>query len=235
MNKEIVCPTCSNQLSVSDVNMEKLVGRCFKCNSLFDVTAQVTGAPAAHGVASRASRPKVDQPKSIKLKNWGSEFSLSKRWFGFHIAFLTLWCVMWDGFLVTFYVSIFSKPTINWGEAAFPSVHLIAGIAVTYYTLAGYLNTTEVKVRPGTLSVTHGPLKWPGNLSIDTADIEQLFVVQKIGNKGSRSYELCAVKRDGTKQKVLGGISSSDEAHFMEQALEEHLKIEDKAVTGEHL
>lgn len=231
MSKPIHCPQCSKPVPVSDINMERMVGRCLECNSLFDPSSQL-GQPS-HFSAPR-ERPRVDKPKSISITDWGSEFTISRRWWGWHFLFLTVWCVIWDGGLAAFYIGMLSKTPIQWGPLLFPTLHLIAGVCVTYYTIAGYINSTKVLVKHGRLMVTHGPLKWPGEVSLDARDVDQIFVVQKIGSKGQRSYELCSLMKDGTNIKLLSGLPQSEEAVFIEQTLEEHLKIEDRPVEGEH-
>lgn len=231
MSQAIHCPQCSKPVPVADINMDRMVGRCLECNSLFDPSSQL-GQPSQ--VGQRKQRPKVEKPRSITLTDWGSEFTISRRWWGWHFLFLTVWCLIWDGGLIGFYASMLSQRPIQWGPLLFPTFHLIAGVFVTYFTLAGYINSTRVTVKHGQLSVTHGPLKWPGNVSVDARDVDQLFVVQKIGNKGSRTYELCSLMKDGSRIKLIGTLPNSQEATFIEQALEEHLKIEDRYIDGEH-
>ena len=45
--------------------------------------------------------------------------------------------------------------------------------------------------------ISKGPMPWLGNRSIPVEELRQLFVVEKRGNRGAVSYEVCAVLRDG--------------------------------------
>ena len=88
----------------------------------------------------------------------------------------------------------------------------------------------------GQLTIRHGPLPWPGNHTLNSADIEQLFCQEKFRqgkHGGSYTYEVHAVLTDGTKKELVSGLDDADQAIFIEQQLEDHLGIEDRRVPGE--
>lgn len=220
----IHCPECGAEVSAIDVNLERMVARCTGCNALFSCATQVSGGPA---------RPERQKPSGLQVREWGGTLQLVRRWLGWHLLFLVPFCIAWDSFLIFWYATALSQPNIPWIMLVFPVAHVAVGVGLTYLIAASFINSTVVSLGQGTLSVRHGPLPWPGNVSLRSADLVQLFTVQKIGSKGARRYELCALLKDGSRVKLLDSPGGPDEAVYMEQQLEKQLGIVDAPVDGE--
>ena len=197
---------------------------------MFNLTDQLGGQSLTAG----RKRPDFEKPRSINIDKRGTDLTITWSWFNWGLLFLAFFCTLWDGFLVFWYMTALSAKPIVWIALVFPLGHMAVGIGLTYFTLAGFLNKTSIRVTRGRVSVSHGPLPWPGALSIPVSEIEQFFVTEKVGSKGSRSYNLCMLDKNNVRKEFLK-LNSEDLAGFIEQALEKHLKIENRAVTGEHL
>jgi len=119
----------------------------------------------------------------------------------------------------------------------FPIGHLAVGVGLTYFMLAGFLNTTRVRIANSVMTVRHGPVPWFGNRTIPAADIEQLYCTehtrQRSDERTSTTYRLNAVLSGGKKVKLLSGLTEADQALFIEEKVETHLGIEDRRVRGE--
>lgn len=231
---DIRCPYCRREVAVGDLNMEQLVGRCLGCSKLFDLreTEAFAQRERSGGPGQNPTRPRAAQPKAVRLVESMRGHELRIRWFGPQHLFLAFFCVFWDGFLVLWYSALLtSKGGVEIVAALFPLLHVAAGVFLTYTCLAGFLNTTTIELADGRLRMTHAPLPWKGNLDMDASDIKQLFVVENIGSKGSRSYELCALLKNQTRISFLS--QPLDVLRFVEQHLESLLKIEDARVLGE--
>jgi hypothetical protein len=240
---QIVCPTCDRPVPATDLNIDRLVARCVGCNALFDVSAQL---PVPPPVLHR--RAPVARPASIRLiaapgvpvaldgdpYRMGrtpvtTDVTLIRRWFSSQYVLLAIFCVFWDGILLT--------SIMNGNFAVFMVLHLLAGVAVTYVTLAGFVNRTTVTVRGGTLSVTHGPLPWSGNVRLSSADIEHIYSRERAvrpteDGVRARAYDVIATLKAGGSHRLLRTLSDPDEAIFVEQTLKAHLGIPDLAVVG---
>lgn len=242
----IRCPDCSKLLSVSDINMEKMLARCRDCETVFDATSQLedgawsskkTVGPS--GVAEKAIRPKIPQPKSVKVKRRGSEFTLSRSWWAPQHWFIVFFCIAWDSFLFYFYYEAYNNfletgwDGFDWFSVIFPIAHLAVGVWLTYALLATVFNTTNLILGSRDFTLSHGPLPWAGNLSLPKRELSQLFVVEKRGGEGGSTFGLYALLKDETRVHLLSQNISLDEARFIEQTLEEHLGIEDVPVEGE--
>ena len=174
-------------------------------------------------------------PKHITMEYGSDGLHLVYRWFNAgHIA-LAIFCFVWDGFLVFWYSVAFREgsPLVM---LVFPLLHVAVGVALTYTALAGFYNKTVVTVGMGKLSIHHTPIPWPGNQTLDAADLKQLYSEEHIirGKNGTRTvYRLNAVTQNDRKIKLISNMESPEEARFLERKVEEQLGIRDTPVEGE--
>lgn len=233
------CPTCGSPLRESDISRETMAGRCPACNTLVDLQAAGLAAPPpalADGELgeSREMMP-VPMPARVHVETRGRDLVIVRRWFSWAYLLLTVFCVMWFGFLVTWYGIAFATDAPLLFKL-FPLVHVAAGLFIAYLTLTGFVNRTRFTVERDHLTVRHGPLPWPGNLDVSTLQLEQLFCTQKIsrGRNGTTvRYNVEALTKDGRHLKVVSGLDTREQALFIEQTLESHLGIKNRRVRSE--
>ncbi len=184
-------------------------------------------------------RGSVPRPASLQIADDGWSYELSWRWFRPVFLFLVFFCIAWDSFLVFWYaMAIGGGPPFpfNLIMILFPIAHVAVGVGLTWYTLCGFVNRTVVAVRNHELTVRHGPLPWPGNLTLDAGDIRQFYVREKVSrgkNGTSVTYDVEVIQSAGNCRKLITGLDSSDLALAIEQGLEQHLRIVDEPIAGE--
>ena len=184
---------------------------------------------------SISARPKnVPVPEKWQVDAKPGSLLVKWRWLSVAALFLVPFTLFWNGIMLTmaFGMSDGLKDPLKLLFALLIP-HVWIGIGLAYYCVALFLNSTTVKVIDGQLHVKHGPLPWRGTKAIPVRDLQQLFVVEKRGSKGSISYELCALMRDGRRQSILTGLTSDGAARFLEVRLEQVMNITDQAVEGE--
>ena len=231
---QLRCKNCGRDISAEDVNIERLFAKCRSCNAVFrfaeDMGDRDAAAPTPLGI-----RPRVPLPRGIAAEDRGRGLLLTRRWFNARVIFLVLFCVVWDGFLFTWFIAA-SKEGALPIMALFPIIHVIVGAGITYFTAASIVNTSFIEVERGTVSIRHGPLPWFGNRTIRSADLEQLYTEQRYHRTkhgGYYTYDLRAVTRGGGRIKLLSGLVDPAQALYLEQEIERCLKIEDRHVVGE--
>jgi predicted Zn finger-like uncharacterized protein len=247
---QVKCPSCGAVVPAADVNLDRMLAKCARCSSVFDIASQVGRTPGAPPAEGRARRL-VPMPRNIRVVADEDEAGmpmyrdnaagrphivLERRWFSGALFFMVFFCIFWDGFLVVWYANVFHHG-VNKGSlvgALFPLIHVTAGVFLTYTTLCGFVNRTRIAVKDGVLSIWHGPLPWRGNRAIAVEDLAQLYCQEHVGNKGSRSYSLNALLKDGDKVRLIRSLSEPDQALYVEQVLEKRLGIVDVAVAGEY-
>lgn len=256
---EINCASCGAHIPATDVNLERMVAKCATCNSVFDFSEQVAAAADAGRQRRRAP---VDLPARMKVlvddrQAGGStlvyrhdatarrgDFIVERRWFEplKHI-FLLFFCVVWDGFLVSWYTGLTTAGAQSKAGGGpglifylFPLLHVSVGVGLTYSVVAGFFNTTQIGIRGDDFFVHHGPIPWRGNRTLPARSVTQLFCQEKItkGENGvSRTYSLTALVDGGERLPLVSGLTEIEQALFLEQALEERLGIVDVEVAGE--
>lgn len=229
------CPKCGTQVHADDVNLANLIAKCRSCHEVFTF-----GNLARHAdTTARAELPlPAPRPPSIQVEDENGRQQLTRRWFTPIFLFLVLFCIAWDSFLVFWYTMALTG-NAPWLMIVFPVVHLAVGIGMTYYTLAGLVNTTVVAIEDGQMEVRHGPLPWLGNRRLAAGDIRQLFCDEsqnwnRRNSWGSPvTYNVNVVLADGQQCKLLSGLDDKGQALFYEQQLEAWLGIKPQPVRGE--
>lgn len=243
----IVCSACGGLIREEDISPELNVARCSYCSALTDLRA-ARPAPREREPEPTASRPapavrlKVPMPPGLFVDEWGQDLVITRRWFSGVVVFLAFFCIAWDSFLVGWYMIAFGEEgppgPMRFIMVCFPIVHVAVGVALTYSTIAGFVNRTIVRISQGTLTVEHGPLPWTGNVSVAAADVDQVYCTEKAGRRGERSsaastYIVNAVLKDGRSVKLVSVSLERKQALYIEQKLEEKLGIADQPVSGE--
>ncbi|MCA9223520.1 MAG: hypothetical protein KDA71_24575 [Planctomycetales bacterium] len=228
---QLNCRSCGRDIPAEDINVNLAIAKCSSCHSVFNFLDQL-GTTAA--MAAVRQRPAVEMPKAMQVEDWGAELVITRRWFTWAAIFLVFFCLFWDGFLVVWYTAAISSKQIL--MLVFPLIHVAVGVFLTYLTLSMFVNKTVIRVANGELSVRHGPLPWPGKRNLLTHEIQQLYVTEQMRRtkRGySYTYHLNAKLAQGNVVKLLSNLETPDHGLFIEQKLEQHLKIEDEAVAGE--
>lgn len=231
---QLNCKTCGKAIPAQDVNIDKAIAKCQACHAVFSFLDQVQ--------STTAPRAQVPLPPRMRMENWGPELSITRTWYSHAVWFLLAFCIFWDGFLVVWYTAGIgammsgSGDGMAWIMLLFPVLHVAVGLGLTYLVLCTFVNKTVIKVSMGELTVRHGPLPCPGNHQVPTCDLKQLYCTEKIhrGKNGcSTSYNLEAYLRDGKKLTLLSGLDQLDQALYVEQQVEQHLRIPDERMREE--
>lgn len=244
-SRTLKCPTCGAQIQAVDMNLTTMYARCRECQSLVDLEAAPDAAPAPRdsvagavlmpgGTLAPAPPLPVPLPERLTVHTAGGGLRIERRWYAWPAIFLAAFCVMWFGFLGSWYLMAFG--TGMTALMLFPLLHVAVGLCLAYFTAAMFVNTTEIVVANGVLAVRHGPLPWFGNREIPTDSLEQLYCdehVSRTRNGITITYSVRARGRDGRMLKLVTGLPERDQAMYIEQEIERHLGIADRAVTGQ--
>jgi hypothetical protein len=232
---QLQCNSCRQPIQAADVNIDLGIAKCAVCNSVFSFLDKLGSVAAPREI--------IKLPKRFQVDHWGSELVITKRWFNHGVWALLAFCIFWDGFLVVWYsagIGMLLRGSkgdgMTWLMLVFPLLHVAVGIGLTYGVLCTFFNKTIIRVAHGELTVSHGPLPCPGNSRHFTSDIKQLFCTEKKWrgeDSVRRTYNVLALKRDDTQAELVTGFENLDEAVFIEQQVEQHLKITDERVPGE--
>jgi hypothetical protein len=187
-----------------------------------------------------SQRGAVPRPQKYHVEDESAGLRIWWRWFHPIVFILLPFAIAWNAFLFGWY----GMAASDMGGApmfmrviflVFPIGHVAVGVGLAYAVLAMLLNRSDVLVERGVLSVTHGPLPWPG-ATLNSDDVEQIFCTQnknKGNNDAQPSFNVQARLKDGSVKTLLSNVTTPEEALYLEQTIEKHLRIRDVTVPGE--
>lgn len=176
-------------------------------------------------------------PDKISVEESVQGLSIVYRWFSWGYIFLMVFAIIWDCLLAFFYAIMISSGTAPGFAYVFPLLHVIVGVFITYYALAGLMNKTIVEVSRHEISVRFRPLPWPGARKVDRRDVRQLFVQEK-ANRGKNgttyTYSVVMLDRSDHRTKLVSDLDEPEQAKFIEDKIESYLQIQNQPVEGEY-
>ena len=232
----ITCPGCNAIVPAENIHLAEKIAKCSSCNSVFncaDQLSSITGNNNGYGGFFH-SKSEVQLPKRMSAGQVDLGYQITIKWFSPKFIFFLIFCLFWDGIL-----SVFVFTFISQGEPhmiLILSVHGLAGLGLTYYTIAGFLNTTIISIAGDQISVKMTPLPWFGMKTINAAGMQQFYCKQKISrgrNSTTITYEVHVKSADSGDYKLIAGLDKEEQAFFIEQEIEKYLGIKDVPVQGE--
>lgn len=226
--REVYCPKCQTVCPASNININALMAKCDYCDSIFALPVDEDSQNRKEGFPP--SRPERIQ----RIDDLDSGLKLEWRWWSWLAIPLSLFCLIWDGFLVVWYSIAFSQMKPGNLEfyfmTLFPLGHVAAGMGMTYYTLALMVNRTTVRIDRGILSVRQGPLQWRSPPDVETSEIRGFELEPAWNNYQSQmsgwgsQYQLAIQDRNGTQRVLLRMLPAAD-ARYLAYELAEFLNV----------
>ena len=187
-------------------------------------------------------KPLVPIPDELQVETFGDELMIRWRWFSWAVLFLIPFAIAWNAFLIGWYamatgIGADLPGPMKWVFLIFPIGHVAVGLGLVYAILTMLFNRTTVRVRHGELSVSHGPIFYPGSKSLPVDDIAQLYCTVELnpGKHGAANlrHPLHAQLKSGRSVVLIKSSTNRNLLRAVEQLLEQHLKLEDQPVDGE--
>jgi len=203
---------------------EPEISFCSRCNVLMKWQEQ-------HVV----SRSKISRPASVQVEHNENQLKLIRSWQETEfLSFLVPTAILSSGLFIALwlYFIFYIGNISNLSEDIISSLLLFSFLMLIpiYCALTTYKNQTIVLITDESLSIKHVPLPWPGNTSISTKNIKQLYTkvasqFEDTEKKLHCIYEIRAKLIDNKDVKVLGGLIHEDVSLFLKQQIEDYLGI----------
>lgn len=216
----IDCPSCGTQVGSDDLELSSKIGKCASCNAVFPFDKELEELKLKVDKASV-----FKQPSGVEKFYFGDELDLSIQQIG---TGLEMMIVM----ILPFFALIGFAGVAKDKFSIFIPALLTFISAIPIVSLMNIKkHRTYVRVASDLVSVEHRPKKGRADKFYKSKDIDQLYVT-KYPNPwtGAQVYGVQMVVDDGGGQKhirLIGGMKTIREAKFMEQEIENHLKIQD--------
>jgi hypothetical protein len=233
------CEGCAAPCGADDVSLALGVAKCRACNTVFDLSG-----PEGSGPARPEREPVVLHltralPKGFDVEETENTTRISWGWYRMEYLFVGAWALALDvggtGLLVKQLTGGKAQPV----ALLFLLVLLGAGVALTYFALAGFLNRTTLDARRDLLIIRHGPLPWPGNQYLPRCTLKQLFGTENARRPlfawHGQGWDLKALDASGRGRTLVARLEEQEQVRYLEQALEKRLGLDEEAPAEEPL
>jgi len=164
--------------------------------------------------------------KLLNLRSDESYKEISLTWWRNKHIFLIAFMLIWDVFLVIYYLSINENDDIN--KLLSPILHVIFGVWLTYYVLMTWINKTYVRISKDVISVKQKPIPWFGNCILSMSELKEVYskevVTDNVEFGKLYSYEVHVITHSGQRTVLLKKLFSMNQADFIVREISDYLK-----------
>lgn len=232
------CPDCNAILSHEDINIDRGIGSCRDCDSVFNLHD--------FGIGKDGYRKRKLTMVSDKIDVYqdGMDFIVERRWSlnrGLLVS-IGFFALFWNSLTWMFAFKMISEIL---EKGAFPKggfilfTHVPVGLVMLYLFLAFLVNKTQMRVGFNTIKLWHGPVPWPGKFAMDRTQVENFYCQQYSMYQKNKQpvwgFKVVLKDKNGQERDCFRGITDYNVALSIEQELERHLGIKDKSQVGEHV
>jgi len=163
-------------------------------------------------------------PKGISVVDKGGERKIAFRWHSWSSKWLLLFVIVspialgigWQDFLTSWKAQVMAG---------------ILDAVFLYVAIAGWVNSTTIRVENGQLRVHHGPLPWPGKVGLPQSSVRDIEVVEHYvqNENGERlTFRLMAITPGGRHIKLASAFEKDDQpaAEFVANTVKKWLGID---------
>lgn len=145
---QVSCPSCQSSLLYEEMSQSGGLVTCQRCHAQVNMQEAADAERHREAGFSRQEGTDVTMPAGMTLDVTDSGVRIVYRWYTSRFLVLAMTCLFWDFYLIRLYTSSFVKDS-PWVLVLFPLIHVVVGIGLTYYTLAGFLNQTTISIEGG--------------------------------------------------------------------------------------
>lgn len=229
MQIQLHCPNCNSSVPATNVVLEKAIAICSNCDTVFNINDKLDQLGR--------NRPEVYLPNGIEAYSTPNELNIEVAWKSGLSTFMVLFTIFWNAIVLPFAVVAILSGSFAMLLAI--SVHLIIGVSLLYWLIAGLVNTTTIIVERKNLEITHAPLKipfYPARLT-PTNNINQLYTNRyrngSVNGQPTYAFAVHVIFNDKQDIRLVTGLKKSQQARYIEQEIERFLQLKDRSVEGE--
>lgn len=217
---KITCPSCSAGVSAEDINIHDKIAKCSSCSAIFPFEQEVLALQTL-----TKTKEEVRRPEGIEVFQHQNnlELIIDQPLHPLEIiipTFLYLFAFM---FTAIFFTKGMAKGLFfgTW----------VLTIASTISLIGRKKHKAYLEVDEDYIGIYWKPRKFYKNKRFPIADVDQVYT-KSFGGRGS--VYLILNGADGEKHvKLMENLESKSKARFIEQEIERHLKIRDRAIPEE--
>ncbi len=166
-------------------------------------------------------------PDKIDVLVNPSEIMIRRKWLGWEVVPLAIFCIAWDSFLFFWYSMALGGEKAPWIAIVFPIGHVAVGVGLTYYVVASIFNTTDLSISASKITVWSYPIPWGPRTVVNTDDIVDVRIKHTSSSNGKSSYGIRYKNRSNREKSLIRGGLNDDQAEFIEYHMRKTLNLKD--------
>jgi len=171
-------------------------------------------------------------PEKIDVIANPSELTIRRKWLGWDVVPLAVFCVAWDSFLFFWYSMALGSGKAPWIAIVFPVGHVAVGVGLTYSLIASLFNTTDLSISASKVIVTTYPIPWGAKKEVNTDDIVDVRIKYTSSSNGKSSYGIRYQNKIKREKNLIRGGLNDDQAEFIEYQIRKTLNLKDDEETA---
>lgn len=209
---EVKCRFCETPISESAIDTEKNIAQCTHCSGVFSTKGE------------SSERAEETLPDHMRLEKEKNELYVAEKWFKpINLLYLAGTILLIAGYAAFRVFVLRQFVTASFTRYPFyvsllQIVFIVGIVGTAYFFIAALLNSTQVFVDRGKLTLRYSPVPWRGGRSFDF-DILADIMSTKIG----KAYGLLAVLKSGERRGLLKRVETPGQALYIEGHIENML------------
>jgi hypothetical protein len=218
----IGCPSCKEQVSAENIELQSRLAKCSNCNAVFSVKKEIGDLQYNNPFKEKIVRP--EGVESFHFRN-ELEIELDQPYPVLDTILLTL-----TPFVVMITMLLYFKKGFSFALAiGIVCILLFVKGAVRYANRKKY--KTYLTMDKDYIDVQHRPKSLTSDKRYSVANLDQVYVRQTVDGLGL--FFVMNGENGQRDEQVLGRVTKTAKLKYIEQEIEQYLKIKDRKVTGE--
>ncbi len=217
--KKIHCPSCGDQVTADNLNLQNSVAKCGSCNVIFSIEEDL------ESVANKKEmKQEVFRPEGIDLFYYKEELDITVQQ---HLQGVDLYGLCLFPFFAVFSLLFFFDKGIS---IYYPIASILGSLIFAYRAMNYSKNKTYIEINDRTLSIKSRPKNFKKDKTFLANDIDQLYLKQAGDGSGYFTIHMLVNGLEGQKHEKLMTVNTISKAKYLEQEIERYLNIEDRKV-----
>lgn len=217
--KKVYCPSCEEEASADNLNLQNNIAKCGSCNVIFSIEEEVASVKQKKNV-----RQEVLRPEGIDLFYYKDDLDITIQQ---HIQTLDTLLILLLSFASFFSILLYFKKGIL---IYYPMAFTLGALYFIYKALFYNKNKTYIDINDKFLNIRSRPKNFQQDKTYAADDIDQLYIKQL--GEGIEYYTIHMIVNslEGQKHETLLTVNTLSKAKYLEQTIEDYLGIEQREV-----
>ncbi len=162
-------------------------------------------------------------PEGISIESEGPVQIIHYEWYSNFYIPIIIFFALWDLFLIGYFIQELGRHANILELVVVSAPQTLIGAVMSYFSIAIIVNETIIELGNSELKVTHTPLPWRGNRTINVCDIQSVECERGGGSRHSPSIDIVLYFKNGGRRTLLSMIQNRETADFIKKQVREFI------------